>query len=188
MQQSILSLIRLDKEMKNDHAIRKKMDIWFSLYYYFEHSNQRTINMINKTKETLDYLKQAVSSENQAVIRNDDDFAFAAGQLIRYLLQQSRSAQRTHALLEPFLQKVKPEEFKHAIANAFATYKHEIKLYSGSKRYPFERLMSEVMGYTTDAQNIKTLIPMILAGYFAPSILFTEEFASANKEETSEEA
>lgn len=174
MRQSILDLIRRDEDMKNDKAIREKMDIWFSLYSYFEHSNQNKIDMINKTKEILSHFKQAIQSDNQTIIRNDDDFAFASGQVIRYLLQQSKSTQRTHALLEPFLQKVKPEQFKLAIAKTFDTYKHELTLYGGHKRYAFDKLMSEVMGYIPDNQDIKTLIPMILAGYFAPSVLFRD--------------
>ncbi len=174
MWHTILELIRLDEDMKNDFRIRERMDIWFSLFHYFDSSNQNAIDMVNKTREILEHLQQAVEGDG-LILRNDDDFAFVAGQIIRYLLQQSQSAQRTHALLEPFLQKVKPEEFKQAIAKTFDTYKHEIPLYKGDKRYAFDKIMAEVMGYEPDTSNMKALMPMVLAGYFAKSVLFRSQ-------------
>ncbi len=171
MSKTIHELIRLDEDMKNDFRIRERLDIWFSLFHYFNSSNQNSIDMVNKTREILEHLQQALEGE-EPILRHDDDFAFAAGQLIRYLLQQSKSTQRSHALLEPFLQKMNPNQFKQAIAKTFDTYKHEVTLYSGGKRYSFDKLMSEVMGYDPDSGNMKELMPMVLAGYFAKSLLF----------------
>ncbi len=174
MWQTIHELIHLDEDMKNDYRIRERLDIWFGLYHYFDSSNQNSIDMVNKSREILEHLQKAIEVD-EPILRNDDDFAFAAGQLIRYLLQQSKSAQRTHALLEPFLQKVQPKQFKQALAKTFDTYKHEITLYSGENRYPFDKLMSEVLGYEPNSANMKELMPMVLAGYFARSVLFSKK-------------
>jgi CRISPR-associated protein Csh1 len=101
-------------------------------------------------------------------ITTDDEFAFAAGQLIWKLLIQSESANRSHALLEPFLQKTESVLFKQAIASTFNMYKYKFALYP--TKYEFDKLFSEVMGYDLDFSNMKEHLPMILAGYFSESI------------------
>ena len=123
--------------------------------------------MANKTVELQMKLREIAQTESLH-IETDDEFAFAAGQVIWKLLIQSESANRSHALLEPFLQKTEPMLFKQAIANTFNMYKYKFALYPN--KYEFDKLFSEVMGYDPDILNMKEHLPMILAGYFSESI------------------
>jgi CRISPR-associated protein Csh1 len=123
--------------------------------------------MVNKTAELTEKLKEVARNEHLH-IGSDDEFAFGAGQLIWKILSQSKSASRSHALLEPFLQKVEPALFKQAIAKAFDTYKHEFVFYP--KKYEFDKIMGEVMGFEPNEKNMKNQLPLILAGYFAETI------------------
>ena len=61
-----------------------------------------------------------------------------------------------------------------AIARAFDTYKHAFKFYKGDKRYEFDKIMSEVMGFEPDEKNIKKQLHLILAGYFSETIFKRE--------------
>lgn len=168
MCQSILYDIRYDDRFLNDKYIKEKLNIWFSLYNYFQISNQsKRENMVNKTAELIEKLKDVARNE-RLHISNDDEFAFGSGQLIWKILSQSKSASRSHALLEPFLQKVEPMLFKQAIAKAFDTYKHEFVF--NQKKNEFDKVMSEIMGYEPNEKNMKNQLPLILAGYFAESI------------------
>lgn len=176
MQKSILDDIRHDEEFNKHYRIREKLNIWFNLYNFFS-QNQNREDMPNKTLEIKNTLKSVMDDENKH-IQTDDEFAFASGQVIWKILVQSKSANRSHALLEPFLQKVSPEEFKVAIARNFDTYKHEFKFYP--RKYGFDKLMSEVMGYEPEHNNMKSHLPMILAGYFADS-LFKKEPETVNQ-------
>lgn len=176
MLKSILDDIRHDEERNKQYRIREKLNIWFNLYNFFS-QNQNREDMPNKTLETKNKIKSVMDDENQH-IQTDSEFAFASGQVIWKILVQSKSANRSHALLEPFLQKVNPEEFKLAIARNFDTYKHEFKFYP--KKYGFDKLMSEVMGYEPENSNMKNHLPMILAGYFADS-LFKKESETVNQ-------
>lgn len=167
---SIIDDVHHDKDFNREYAIKEKLNIWFSFWNYFiDHQNR--INMANRTVEISDHLKTVIEIEKEH-IQNDDEFAFAAGQLIWRILIQSKSASRSHALLEPFLQKVEGTELKKAIARSFDTYKHDFVMYP--KKYAFDKLMSEVMGYEPNEVNMKNLIHLILAGYFAES-LFKKE-------------
>lgn len=177
MLKGVLDEIRADEYKDRNHtkeyAIKEKLNIWFSLYNYFDNAKSKT-DMINKTKTLLEKTKMITQNETQG-IENDEEFAFASGQLIRYLLGQSEAGDRSHALLEPFLQKTEPNLYKLAIARAFETYKHAIPFYKGTARYSFDRIMSQVMGFEPDTVNMKELLPLILAGYFSETIFKKSE-------------
>jgi CRISPR-associated protein Csh1 len=115
-------------------------------------------------------------SQGEAILENDEQYAFAAGQVIYYLLHKSKTADKSYKRLEPFLQQVHASELNKAIARLFDTYKHEN--FSGNFRHPF----ASVMAYQTQA-NMRDYLPMMLAGIFSDNLLF-----SVNKsEETNEE-
>lgn len=174
---SILDDIKRDKEFKNTFRIKEKLNIWFSLFNFFNNPINSE-NMVNKTELLLERIKTIARSENSSEhIKENDEFAFASGQLIRTILNKSEAGDRSHALLEPFLQKTDCDKFKLAIARAFENYKHAFKFYKGdANRYEFDKIMSEVMGFET-RENLKNLLPMILAGYFSETI-FKKEIAS----------
>lgn len=179
MLNSILDDVRHDeyklekKYHTKEKSIKEKLNIWFSFYNYFN-NNKKPENMVNKTEQLFERLKQIAQNDNER-IRSDEEFAFAAGQLIRTILNKSESGERSHALLEPFLQKTNPGQFKLAIAREFEKYKHAFKFYKGDKnRYEFDKIMSEVMGVETNT-SIKTLLPLILAGYFSETIFKKDE-------------
>ncbi len=167
MQTSIIEDIRIDEEFKRGYAIKEKLNLWFSLYNYFSQNKNRE-DMINKTVELRNELRAIIENEKLNIV-SDTQFAFASGQLIWKILIQSKSANRSHALLEPFLQKSCVLQFKLAIANTFDMYKHEFKLYP--KKYGFDKLMGDVMGFVPEEKNMKNLLTFILAGYFSESLL-----------------
>lgn len=164
--ESIIDDLRHDEEFKKTAQLRKKLSLWFGLQPLFD-NNFNTNSMANKTVELQTKIREIAQTESFH-IATDDEFAFAAGQLIWKLLIQSESANRSHALLEPFLQKTEPVLFKQAIASTFNMHKYKFVLYP--TKYEFDKLFSEVMGYDPDISNMKEHLPMILAGYFSESI------------------
>ena len=188
MRSSILDLIHRDggKNSQNnyDYNIKEKLNIWFSLFDYFipQHS-KATVNMVNKTQILLERMREIAKEGAEEVFQNDEEFAFASGQLIRFLLSKSETESLSHALLEPFLQKTDPGLFKLAIARTFDTYKHAIKLYRGFDRYGFDKLMSVTMGYEPKpGTNMKDYLVLVLAGYFSKSVFYKD--AQTNHSET----
>jgi CRISPR-associated protein Csh1 len=184
----IIDDLRHDEVKDNRHTkqydIKEKILIWFSLYDFFEQNNKNNKDMINLSQQLFDELKAFTKGEEASLKTVSPElFAFASGQVIREILQKSRSDKRTHALLEPFLQKTDTNLFKLAIAKAFETYKHEFTLYSGNKRFEFDRTMSLVMGASDDKINVKDLLPYILAGYFSDTIFFKEKEATTTAEQ-----
>ncbi|MEX0721096.1 MAG: hypothetical protein WD059_10540 [Balneolaceae bacterium] len=178
MVNGILDDIRKDEFKDGSHSkgfqIKEKLNIWFSLYNYFETTiNQTSIDMINKTEVLFEKLKNIADENSEKRIDSDEAFAFAAGQVIYYLLNQSEASNRSHALLEPFLQKTDVDLLKKEIAKSFDAYKHAIRFYR--KKYGFDLIMAEVMGYESDEKNMKNLLPFILAGYFSKSVFYKDD-------------
>jgi len=173
----IMDDIRTDEYKKGSHSkgfqIKEKLNIWFSLYNFFDSTNNQTSkNMINRTEVLYEKLKKVAEENSQENIDSDEAFAFAAGQIIYYLLNKSEASNRSHALLEPFLQKTDANLFKKEIAKTFEAYKHAVKFYR--KKFGFDFVMAEVMGFEPDENNMKNLMPLILAGYFSKSVFYKD--------------
>jgi CRISPR-associated protein Csh1 len=157
-----------DKKYFIEQGIKEKLNIWFSLYNYFT-NNLNRIDMASKIPELLDKMKNVANEENTH-FETTEEFAFGAGQVIYFLLNQSRASERTHALLEPFIQKVNAEQLQNSVAQAVNMYKHELSFGHGR----FERLAKEVLAYETE-DNLKNYQRLLLAGYFASPVIYEKK-------------
>ncbi len=161
----IIDDIRHDEFKNNAHTkelnIKDKLNIYFSLIKNFGGEN-----MGSKIQPLQEKLKKLLT-ESDNHIESDEEFAFDSGQLVYYIVYQSEAANKTHALIEPYISKNDPELFKTAIARGIEQYKH--KLPFGTKK--FQKLASEVLGWETKTK-IKEVLPLFLAGYFSNSQLF----------------
>lgn len=178
LQASIVEDIRLDEIKSNYHTqdgnIRRKMNIWFSLLEKFDLNNIKPIiTMGSKLQEHREFILKLTKGES--AITSDDEYAFAVGQIIYYLLSKSKTADRSYKRLEPFLQQVHSKELNKAISRIFDSYKHEN--FSANFKNPF----AEVMDYETSI-NVRDLMPTILAGIFSKNSLFSDKEQNENVE------
>lgn len=157
-----------DLKESKEYSIKIKLNIYFSLIQHFN-KNKNNIYMPSKIEEHKTEI--ALMLENSDLhLKSDEVYAFGTGQLIYYLLSQSEAGERTHALLEPFLQKTNHAHFNEAISNLLLKYKHAISF--NFER--FNKLVSEVLDYTPTL-SLQDLRPIILAGYFCPNILYSKK-------------
>lgn len=157
-----------DLKENKDYAIRAKLNIYFSLYQYFDKTDKQYI-MPSKIEDHKATIAQVVD-ETDAHFNTDEAYAFGAGQLIYFLLSKSESGDRTHAVLEPFLQKTNHAHFNDSIAAILLKYKHAIPF--DFKR--FNMLAGEVLDYIPKT-SLQELRPFLLAGYFCPNIFYTKK-------------
>jgi len=178
MIQSILDDVMHDQERDKEYSIKQKLNIWFSLYNYFNHTNKNREDMASKIPELTEKCRK-IANEGEQLSDKPEEFAFAAGQIIYFLLSKSEASNKSHALLEPFLQKSKASLLQDAISNSINTYKHAIDF--GKNR--FENLAREVLAYETNV-NMKSLQRYLLAGYFAEPVIYEKkESKQIQKEE-----
>lgn len=160
--------IRDDIKQNNDYGVKTKLNIWYSLYEHFNSKSKNIKTMASELKSYQKFVEDLTSDTADLANSTDKQFAFTAGQVIYYILEKSKSGDNSYQLLEPYLQQSKCSEFKKAIANDFARYKHE----NFSKNY--ERAASFVLSYQTE-ENMKHLMPEILSGVFAKNQLFSNK-------------
>lgn len=178
MWNSIIADLRnhnIDKKYFLTQNIKQKLNIWFSLYNYFNNNQTNRIDMASKIPELIEKMK-LVANNGEETLDTVEEFAFAAGQVIYFLLNQSKASERTHALLEPFLQKVQTVQLQNSIAQAINTYKHEISFGKGR----FERLSAQVLAFETK-ENLKDYQRLLLAGYFAPAAIYEKKEENINE-------
>ena len=167
----VFSHIKDDLKQNNSFSIKEKLNIWFSLFEKFKHNNQENeVTMASKLKSYQEFVAQLSMGKVDVDIATDKEFAFAAGQVIDYLLGKSQAQDKSYQLLEPYLQQAKCQEFKRAIANDIARYKHAIN--DGETR--FKSVCDFVLSYDT-VVNMKELMPEILAGAFSRCQFFYKD-------------
>ena len=170
---SILSNIRADDiqgMFSNNFNIKKKLNIWFSLYSLFNNTNKNinTNFMASKITELVARMRQI--SQGETTIDTPEEFAFAAGQLVSYLIDRSAASNKKYSMLEPYLQKSKSGQLQDAIAHAVSVYKHDISTYKG----PFQQLASNVLT-CEDNLDMKPLFKFFLAGCFSQCVIYIKK-------------
>ena len=169
---SILKSINSKSVFAGTGVIKHKLNILFSLYNNFINTNSNTgeILMPSAIITYQENLRKLLNEENYHLTDNDGEFAFAAGQLIYYIISKSKSENKTHALLEPFITKNDPVQFRVAITRGIDQYKHALNF--GSKR--FEKAASEVLAYDL-TRPVKEILPVLLAGYFCSNYFYEKK-------------
>ena len=114
--------------------------------------------------------KMRTVAKRESVLDSPEEFAFASGQLVSYLIDQSEASNKSYAMLEPYLQKTKSAHLQDAIAHSFSQYKHAISVYNGA----FKSLASNVMSYDGDV-DMKPLLKYFLAGCFSGCVIYDKK-------------
>jgi CRISPR-associated protein Csh1 len=167
----VFSHIKDDLKQNNGYSIKEKLNIYYSLYETFNiHNKKSEISMASQLKKYQEFVVQLSMGKVDTNNTTDKEFAFAAGQVIDYLMGKSLAQDKSYILLEPYLQQAKCQEFKRAIANDIARYKHAIK----DNETRFKSVCDFVLTYDTDV-NMKELMPEILAGAFSKCQFFHKD-------------
>ena len=170
MYNSILSNIQKD-EIKGrfewNNSIKRKINIWFSLYNLFN-NNKKTEIMASKVTDLMSKMRNVVKGES--ILETPEEFAFCAGQVVSYLIDRSAASDKTYALLEPYLQKTKSNLLQDAIAQTISVYKHDISTYKGA----FQSLASNVLTYDENI-DMKPLLKYFLSGCFCQCIIYEKK-------------
>lgn len=155
-----------DNFHSKDYAIKEKLNLWFSLYTFFElNQNLKRTDMRQNLRQHHEMMQKLIAGDYN--LNNDEEFAFASGQIIYYILSKSVSSDKSYSKLEPFLQKTDCSSYKQSIVRIFDMYKHE------NFTTKFSKCMAQVMDFDTD-RNMKELTPFMLAGFFSENLLFSD--------------
>jgi CRISPR-associated protein Csh1 len=159
---------------------------------YFQTLQRRLRDCYNKDKEAfaianLNKLKLNFLELNKALggnfmqtvkrikesgkVTDLESLSYYIGQMVYYLLNQSKKGQKTHAMVEPFINVTNFKTLGIKLEETFNAYKHELSLNWDKLNQKF----SEIWGFLYDNQNQefnRDLKILFYAGYFDKNIFF----------------
>ncbi len=152
--------------------IRELLDILFSLNHHFDSTNSNFggHSMPSLIPQLRDNVRAVIHSQGAKHLESDEEFCYAAGQLMYMLVYANSSGNKSHALIEPYISKTQIKQFKLALANGIQRYSHAFEIMANGKGRT-ESLAAEVLGYDSEI-DLKELLPITLAGYFSQSLVF----------------
>ncbi|MBU4446748.1 hypothetical protein KJ656_16975, partial [bacterium] len=109
--------------------------------------------------ETIDRIKQ------EKKVRDAESFAYFAGQCVYYLLSQSESSAKTHAMVEPFINIRNLQVFRLKLEELFKAYKHKISLNNRC----FNSIFSDIWAFLATNSQVQfsdNMKAFFYAGYF----------------------
>lgn len=158
----------LSSEKLPFESIKNILNILFSLNHKFDINNNNFggREMPSEIPKYFDKITTLVN-DTGTELNDDYEYAFCAGQLVYYLISQSQSSNKTHSLVEPFINRTTVESFNDQLIRTFNQYKHAINF----NNRKFNKLFEQVIGYNP-AATYKEMLPVFFAGYFSDNILY----------------
>jgi CRISPR-associated protein Csh1 len=148
------------QERNRAYSIKTKLNILFSFRQFNNQSDMSSIipALTEKTRQVI--------NNSDVHFETNEEFAFGVGQLIYFLLYQSESSNKSHAQLQPFIQKTDVSTLKDLIRRLSDKYAYKL---SGKGRY--EKLIGEIQIYAFEG-NFKDYHEFMFGGYFLDCLIF----------------
>lgn len=124
--------------------------------------------MANMLASVSESLRSKIRAKNTSGIENDEEYYFAMGQLVAYLISKNRGSKKPQSLVNPFLTAKSDEVIKAKISNLYKKYNHDIE-FSGRR---FNNLYSMVKGYKPDG---KYNVDMFEAGFLHSNLIYEKD-------------
>ncbi len=149
------------QERNRAYNIKAKLNILFSFRQFNNQSDMSSIipALTEKTRQVI--------NNSDVHFETNEEFAFGVGQLIYFLLNQSESSNKSHAMLEPFVLKTDVNSLKDSIRRLLIKYAYKLSLGRGR----VEKLMAEIQGFSFEG-NFKDLHEFMFTGYFTDCLIY----------------
>lgn len=141
----------------------------FSLYISIcKYIDNREEDMKVIANDIFNSLNEKINSNITKEINSDEEYFMAAGQLAKYFISLSKSAEKKHSLINPIINCKNPQKLKDELQKLFKKYNYRID--SNSKR--FNNLYGMILAYDcTSKINEKYL----MLGYLFNSLIYFKE-------------
>ncbi len=157
-----LSLIKGSIEVGYIQKASHQFNLRWSLINYFK-GGRDMADIIHNIKDSL---RIKINSSTTDKLDNDDEYYFAVGQLVGYLLSKSRGKKKPHSLANPFVNGKNNDEIKEKLRRLYSKYSYDLD----SKGKKFNNLYSMIIGYIPEDKHVNQ--DLILGGYLSNSLIY----------------
>ena len=155
----------LNQKRRYIYNPKKAFNLWIAYKQYFnkkgEDEGMKLNNLRNECEEII---------ERKGEITTDEQYYFLVGQVVYYLLNQSKAEKLTQDVTEPFLKANTIKKLKDEIEFLYQKYNYDIYL-----KYPkFNNILSQILLQEPETK-IKENKKIILAGLLADNLFYSKQ-------------
>ncbi len=148
---------------KNEYfKAQEQFNLRWSLLEYLNSERRIGKNMVEIRSKLRKYIN---SSIDEWKFENDEEFAYAVGQLVKYFLSLNKAKNKSHSYINLFSNAKSVELLKRRIKMNYSKYNYNILEFEGSR---FSNLYTQIMTYEPRKINGE----YITAGFTAPSLIY----------------
>ena len=159
MQLIINSVINEDPFMA-----QRQLNLRWSLVDYFNNDRR----METKMSEVRDKLRQHLNQEEEWTFTDIDEYSYALGQAVAYLIGKSRAGKKPLSLINPFLNAKDVKYLQEKLKQLFVKYNYDLDLNSGSR---VARLFTHLFEITPKKVDQE----LIIAGFTAKLLIYEKK-------------
>lgn len=164
-----LSLIKNSIQSDDKYKLRAKSQLnlhWSLKDYFFKTKGKQGGNtMVDTAIKVRENVKEKVLSKNEVTMpSNDEEYYYAVGQLLSYLIFKSRAGKKMQSMVNPVLNAKRDNVIKMRLFQLYKKYNYDISIYN----YHMKNLYAMILGYKP---KNKVNQEMILFGYLDENIL-----------------
>lgn len=147
-----------------ERAIRQ-ISLRWSLIQYLQEGAEDMGSILKSLKERM---KEKVNAEETMEIEEDQEYYFAIGQMVAYLISLSKTMKKTQSLVNPFLNAKSNEVIREKLKRYYMKYNYAI--WENSKKQ--KNMMAMIEGYVPQG---KVDQDMIIMGYTCSNFIYEKE-------------
>lgn len=175
-----LSLIKNSIQSDDKYKLRAKSQLnlhWSLKDYFFKTKGKQGGNtMVDTATKVRENVKEKVLSKNEVTMpSNDEEYYYAVGQLLSYLIFKSRAGKKMQSMVNPVLNAKRDNVIKMRLLQLYKKYNYDISIYN----YHMKNLYAMILGYKP---KNKVNQEMILFGYLDENILLKSNAKNVSNE------
>lgn len=164
-----VSISLIKGSIKDGHILKAshQFNLRWSLINYFKGGK----DMADIIHDIKDSLRIKINAKITDKLDNDDEYYFAVGQLVGYLISKSKGKKKPHSLANSFINGKNNDDMKDKLRKLYIKYSYDLDV--NGKR--FNNLYAMILGYQPEGKVNQDLI---IGGYLNNSLIY-----ESNKEE-----
>lgn len=156
-----LSLVKGSIENGYIPKASHQFNLRWSLINYFKGGK----DMADVIHDIKDSLRVKINESITNKLDNDDEYYFAVGQLVNYLLSKSKGKKKPHSLANPFINGKNNTDIKEKLRKLYGKYSYDLDM--NGKR--FNNLYAMIIGYSPEGKVNQDLI---VGGYLSNNLIY----------------
>ena len=155
--------------IENDYMIKTmhQFNLKWSLLEYFQESEGMMKNKLTTIRQEL---KRKMDADVLQDIESDEEYSYAAGQMLGYFIGLNKSSKKTFSLGNRYLALNKDAQLKEQLRQLFMRYDHDEDMYKYKKRVG--NLLAMILAYDVELAINHDLM---LAGYVSNGVIFEKK-------------